>query len=108
MIGFGEFSISTSTSARPGRLRRLAEFGDVGAGDEGAAAAGQHDGLNFASAIALFMHSKMPPRTRRSAHLRRTVDRDDGDGVMRSSFTTSFTGLSLDRLFLDCRSTCVE
>ena len=30
-----------------GRLRRLAEFGDVGAGDEGAAGTGQHDRLDF-------------------------------------------------------------
>ena len=30
-----------------GRLRRLAEFGDVGASNEGAAAAGQHDRLYF-------------------------------------------------------------
>ena len=37
---------STSTSCRPGALRRLAEFGDVGAGDEGAAGAGQHDRLD--------------------------------------------------------------
>ncbi len=29
-----------------GRLRRLAELGDIGAGDEGAAAAGQHDRLD--------------------------------------------------------------
>src|SRR5205823_7306557 len=30
-----------------GRLRRLAEFGDVGAGDEGAPRASQHDGFYF-------------------------------------------------------------
>src|SRR6266566_4429841 len=30
-----------------GRLRRLAELGDVGAGDKGAAGAGQHDRLHF-------------------------------------------------------------
>ena len=29
---------------KPGRLRRLAEFADIGAGNEGAALAVQHDG----------------------------------------------------------------
>ncbi len=65
------------------RLRRLAEFGDVGAGDEGAAAAGQHDRLHFRigdRALDAFENTAADRGAQR-IH-RRAVDRDDGDHVM--------------------------
>ena len=66
-----------------GRLRRLAEFGDVGAGDEGAAAAGQHDRLHFGigdGAFDAFENAAADGGAQR-VH-RGTVNRDDGDDVM--------------------------
>src|ERR1700676_872678 len=69
------------------RLRRLAEFGDVGAGDEGAAGAGQHDRLHFRigdRALDAIENAAADGRAQR-VH-RRTVDRDDGDNVMTLEF----------------------
>jgi len=62
-----ELSIAISTSARPGGFA-LAELRDVGAGDEGAAAAVQHDRLDLGSAMAALTHSNNAARTGHSAH----------------------------------------
>ena len=65
------------------RHRRLAEFGDVGAGDKGAAAAGQNDRLHFRigdRALDAFENAAADGGAQR-VH-RRAVDRDDGDDVM--------------------------
>ncbi len=65
------------------RLRRLAEFGDVGAGDEGAAGAGQHDRLHFGIGDRA-LHALQDTAADRGAQRvhGRTVDRDNGDHVM--------------------------
>ena len=66
-----------------GRLRRLAEFGDVGAGDEGAAGAGQDDALDRGigdRGLDAFQNTAAHCGTQRID--RRTVDRDDPDFVM--------------------------
>ena len=65
------------------RLRRFAEFGDVGAGDEGAATAGQDDRLHFRigdGAFDAFENTAADGGAQR-IH-RRAVDRDDGDHVI--------------------------
>ena len=67
----------------PGRLRRLAEFSDVGAGDEGAAAAGQDDRLHFRigdRALHGFENTAAHGGAKRVYG--RTVNRDDGNNVM--------------------------
>src|SRR3982074_2384797 len=66
-----------------GRLRRLAEFGDVGAGDKGAAAAGQDDRLHFRIGDRGLdaIQNAAPYGGTQRIH-RRTVDRDDGDDVI--------------------------
>jgi hypothetical protein len=76
-IGFGETR----------RLRRLAELGDIGAGDEGTAAAGQHDRLNFRVRNRA-LHALEDTAAHRGAERvdRRTVDRDDGDDVITLEF----------------------
>ena len=90
-------------------LRRLAEFGDVGAGDEGAACAGQHDRLNFRvrnRALHAFEDAAAYRRTQRVD--RRTVDRDDGDDVMTLEFYHFVHGTLPGSLVLECCTTCVE
>src|SRR5439155_23265001 len=69
------------------RLRRLAEFGDVGARDEGAACAGQHDCLNFRVRDRA-LHAFEDAAAHRGAEriYRGAVDRDDGDDVMTLEF----------------------
>ena len=63
MIGFGEFSIGTSTSARPGGFGGLPN--SVMSAPAMKVRPPQVSTIAFtsASAIAAFMHSKMPPRT---------------------------------------------
>src|SRR5260370_15541077 len=66
-----------------GRLRRLAEFGNVGAGDERAAAVGQDDRLHSRIGDGA-LHAIENTAADRGAQRvnRRTVDRDDADHVM--------------------------
>ena len=63
MIGFGEFSIATSTSCRPGGFGGLPN--SVMSAPAIKVRPPQVSTIAFTSgsAIALFMHSKMPPRT---------------------------------------------
>ncbi|MHC2517033.1 hypothetical protein ACVMHW_002915 [Bradyrhizobium diazoefficiens] len=66
-----------------GRLRRLAEFGDIGTGDEGAAGAGQHDALDRGigdRGLDALQNATADCGTQRID--RRAVDRDDPDFVM--------------------------
>ncbi|MGY3404390.1 hypothetical protein ACVWZV_000503 [Bradyrhizobium sp. GM5.1] len=81
--GFGEFSISEKHVVKGGRLRRLAEFGDVGARDEGAAGTGQHDALDGGIGDR-GLDALQNSATNRGAQRvdRRAVDRDDPDFVM--------------------------
>ena len=73
---------ATSTSCETRRLRRLAEFGDVGAGDEGAAGAGQHDRLHFRVRDRA-LHAFEDAAAHRGAQRfdRRTVDRVDVSSI---------------------------
>src|SRR6266478_4993593 len=66
-----------------GRFWRLAEFGDVGAGDEGTAGAGQHDRLHFRIGDGALhaIEDAAPDRSAERVH-RRIVDRDDCDHVL--------------------------
>jgi hypothetical protein len=82
-IGFGRVLHLDQHLVQTRRLRRLAEFGDVGAGDKGAAGAGQHDRLHFRigdGALDAIQNAAADGGAQR-VH-RRTVDRDDGDHVM--------------------------
>ena len=65
------------------RNRRLAELGDVGAGDEGAAGAGQNDRLyvGIGNCALDAIHDAAAHGGAQRVH-RRTVDRDDGNHVM--------------------------
>src|SRR5450432_3246489 len=65
------------------RLRRLAEFGDIGAGDKGAAAAGENDRLHFRIGYRLLdaVQDTAADGGAQRVH-RRAVDRDDADHVM--------------------------
>ena len=65
-----------------GRLRRLAKFGDVSPGDEGAAGTGEYDRLHLGvrdRRIDLFEDAATNCRAQRVD--RRIVDRDDGDAI---------------------------
>ncbi len=65
-----------------GRLWRLAELGDVGAGDKGAAAAGQDDRIYFRigdGALDAIENAAADGGAQRVHG--RTVDRDDGNDV---------------------------
>ena len=82
-IGFGAVLHLGQHFVEAGRLRRLAEFGDVGAGNEGAAGAGQHDRLDFGigdGALDAIQDAAANGGAQR-VH-RGTVDRDNGDHVM--------------------------
>ena len=84
------------------RLRRLAEFGDVGARDEGAAGAGEHNGLHFrigGGALDAFENAAANCRAER-IH-RRTVDRDNGDHVMTFELDHFTHGTLLEHLVFD-------
>ena len=63
MIGFGEFSIRTSTSARPGGFGGLPNSVMSAPAMKVRPPQVSTIALTSGSAIALFMHSKMPPRT---------------------------------------------
>ena len=92
-----------------GRLRRLAEFGDVGAGDEGAAAAGQHDGLHLGIGdrrLHAFENTAAHGGAQRVDG--RTVDRDDGNDVTTLELD-HFVHETLPGCFvLEWLLTCVE
>ena len=63
--GFEQFSI-VSTTRQPRLLRRLAEFGDVGAGEEGLAFAGDDDRLDAVVGFGLCDRGDQPlPHRRR-------------------------------------------
>ncbi len=96
-----------------GRLRRLAEFGDVGAGDEGTAGAGQHDALHL-RVIDRALHALEDAAAHRGAERihGRAVNRDDGNIVMTfelDDFThrDSPWMLVLELVLSSC-TTCVE
>ena len=80
MVGFLMSSISEITSIRPGGCERLAELGDVGAGDERAARAGHHDRFH-ARVVARLLEAFHQARAHAMAQRihGRIVDGDDGD-----------------------------
>src|SRR5437764_1210922 len=65
------------------RLRRLAAFGDVGAGDEGAAGAGEHDRLHFRIGGGAFDGFEDAATNCRAQGVhRRAIHGDNGDHVL--------------------------
>src|SRR6202048_2183548 len=101
MIGLVEFSISVSTSCRPGG------FGGLPNSEISAPAIKVRPpqvrtiAFTSGSAMARLMQSKMPPRTAAlSAFTGGLSTVTMATTSRRSSLTTSFTGLSLDILFL--------
>src|SRR5450631_866849 len=96
MIGFGEFSISASTSCRPGGFGGLPNSVMSAPAMKVRPAQVRTIAFTSGSAMARLMHSRMPPRT---AALRAftgglsTVTM--ATTSWRSNLTTSFTGLSL-------------
>src|SRR5450631_2330272 len=100
-IGFGEFSISVSTSCRPGGFGGLPNSVMSAPAMKVRPSQVRTIAFTSGSAIARLMQSKMPPRTAAlnaftgglSTVTMATTSR-------RSSLTTSFTGLSLDVLLL--------
>src|SRR3984893_4921291 len=101
MIGLVEFSISVSTSCRPGGFGGLPNSVMSAPAIKVRPPQVRTIAFTSGSAMARFMQSKMPPRTAAlnaftgglSTVTMATTSR-------RSSLTTSFTGLSLDILFL--------
>src|ERR1700736_5605953 len=101
MIGLVEFSISVSTSCRPGGFGGLPNSVISAPAIKVRAPQVRTIAFTFGSGMARLMQSKMPPRTAAlnaftgglSTVTMATTSR-------RSSLTTSFTGLSLDILFL--------
>src|ERR1700682_168496 len=101
MIGFGEFSIATSTSCRPGGFGGLPNSVMSAPAMKVRPAQGSTNAFTSGSAIALFMHSKIPPRTAAlSAFTGGLLTVTMAMTSRRSSLTTSFTRLSLNILFL--------
>ena len=101
-IGFGEFSIVSSTSARPGGFGGLPN--SVMSAPAMKVRPPQVSTIAFTSgsAMALLMQSKMPPRTAAlNALTGGLLTVTMAMTSRRSSLTTSFTRLSLDILFLD-------
>src|ERR1700687_2298951 len=101
MIGFGEFSISVSTSWRPGGFGGLPN--SVMSAPAMKVRPSQVSTIAFTSglAITLLMHSKIPPRTAAlSAFTGGLLTVTMAMTSRRSSLTTSFTRLSLNTLFL--------
>src|SRR6202171_6504132 len=99
MIGFGEFSIATSTSCRPGGFGGLPN--SVMSAPAMEVRPGQVSTIAFTagSAIAAFMQSRIPPRTAAlSAFTGGLLTVTMAMTSRRSSWTTSFTLLSLDYL----------
>src|SRR5260370_8339494 len=69
---------------QPGRLWRLAELGDVGAGDEGAAGAGQNDRLHLGVGDGALDAIEDAPPDRSAYRVHRMLsDRDDADPAPR-------------------------
>jgi len=91
---------------KPRNVERVAI---IGAGDKGAAGAGENDRLHFRIGDGA-LHALKDAAPDRGAErvYRRTVDRDDGDDVMTLEFYDFVHGTLPDLLFLDCFPTCVE
>ena len=89
--------------AEAGRLRRLAEFGDVGAGDEGTPAAGQDDAFDLRVGDGGGNVLVNPATNCRAERIDRgTVDRDDGNVITAFKlhhFTHARLSLSVLSLF---------
>src|ERR1700704_3448963 len=99
-IGFGEFSISVSTSCRPGGFGGLPNSVMSAPAIKVRPPQVKTIAFTSGSAMALFMHSKMPPRTAAlSAFTGGLLTVTMAMTSRRSSLTTSFTGLSLAILF---------
>jgi hypothetical protein len=82
----GQFSIVGDDVVQVGARRRLAELADVGAGDEGAAAADQHDGVDVgigAEGLDALLDAVAHRRGQR-VH-RRIVDGEDADPPLRGA-----------------------
>ena len=71
--GFEQFSIVSTTSGSHGSLRRLAEFGDVGAGEEGLAFAGDDHRLDAVVGLRLGDRSDQPLADRGAERVHRRV-----------------------------------
>ena len=100
MIGFGEFSISVSTSLRPGGFGGLPNSVMSAPAIKVRPAQVSTIAFTSGSAMALLTHSRMPPRTAAlSAFTGGLSIVTMAMTSRRSSLTTSFTGISLDGLF---------
>ena len=101
-IGFGEFSIVSSTSCRPGGFGGLPNSVMSAPAMKVRPPQVSTIACTSGSAMALLMHSKMPPRTAAlSALTGGLLTVTMAMTSRRSSWTTSFTRLSLEILFLD-------
>src|SRR3977135_1784078 len=101
MIGFGEFSIPVSTSCSPGGFGGLPTSVMSAPAMKVRPAQVSTIACTSGSAIALLMHSKIPPRTAAlSAFTGGLLTVTMAMTSRRSSLTTSFTRLSLNSLFL--------
>src|SRR5450631_613016 len=101
MIGLGEFSISVSTSCRPGGFGGLPNSVMSAPAMKVRPPQVRTIAFTSGSAMARLMQSKMPPRTAAlSAFTGGLSTVTMAMTSRRSSLTTSFTGLSLDILFL--------
>src|ERR1700687_3420477 len=96
MIGFGEFSISVSTSWRPGGSGAFPTSVMSAPAIKGRPPQVRTIAFTSGSAIALLMHSRIPPRTAAlSAFTGGLLTVTMPTTSRRSSLTTSFTLLSL-------------
>src|ERR1700738_3202864 len=101
MIGFGEFSLTVSTSCRPGGFGGLPNSVMSAPAMKVRPAQVRTIAFTSGSAIARFMQSKIPPRTAAlSAFTGGLLTVTMAMTSRRSSLTTSFTRLSLNTLFL--------
>src|SRR6476620_9963163 len=99
-IGFGEFSISLSTSCRPGGFGGLPNSVMSAPAMKVRPAQVSTIAFTSGSAIACFMQSRIPPRTAAlSAFTGGLLTVTIATASLRSSLTTSFTLLSLLSLF---------
>src|SRR6266481_5750877 len=100
MIGFGEFSISVSTSWRPGGFGGLPNSVMSAPAMNVRPSQVRTIAFTSGSAMALLMHSKIPPRTAAlSALTGGLLTVTIAIASRRSSLTTSFTLISLIFLF---------
>ena len=82
-IGFRAVLHQGQHFVEAGRLRRLAEFGDIGAGNEGAAGTGQDDRLDFGIGDRARDAIQDAAADRGAQRIHRgTVHRDNADHVM--------------------------